>query len=313
MTLKRDYWKWKVGAGRRGTLRRAGKRAGNGFEVMGACMAMLDHARRESHWIDNPQGAFTTTLDDLATDYCTPIARVREAMGALVAAGWLSVSPDVASAGDDDDLTVRVDKYLEFNYPQGSDADRKAAQRLRMADKERDEALGKTGDVQEVVTGGHETSVGSLEERREEREKGIDPTDLVGNQPTTKEPSQRELDIQNVYEYWIRTERETGGIGSTGKGRQPGARPTRDRRTKINARLAEGYTPADLKQAIAFYCRDPHHLGDNPQSVRYTDLTTTLKSASKVDAGIAGYAKRADTSGASSIRALETMRQRMSG
>lgn len=257
-------------------------------------MALLDHARRESHWIDNPEGAFTTTLTDLATDYRTPLDRVRESLGALVASGWLDASPDVAVVDDEDDVTFRVAKYLSFNYPQGSDADRKAHQRLREADNARDEAIGKTCDEQGNVTPCHDPSGGSLE-REEEREE--EKTNMSNN---ATQLSDRAEQIQNVFEYWTRTELETGGLGSTGKGRRP--KLTKERRAKINARLGEGYSAADLKMAIAFYCRDPHHLGET-NGTRYTDLTTTLKNGSKVEAGIAGYEARKSGGGLSAAAA----------
>jgi len=122
----------------------------------------------------------------------------------------------------------------------------------------------------------HDTTRQDEEEHTSNNAKSIDRTAA----------SKRAAEIENVYDYWCKVERETGGIGSTGKGRPP--KLTKERRAKINARLDEGYSPADLKMAIAFYSRDPHHIGGT-NGVRYTDLMTTLKNGAKVEAGVAGY------------------------
>jgi len=265
MSLKRDYWKWRIGAGRRGTLRRASMRTGNGFEIMGACAAMLDHARRESHWIDNPEGAFTTSIEDLAIDYSTPPDRVREALGALVATGWLSVSPDPATVGADESVSVRVNKYLDFNYPQGSDADRKAAQRLREADEARDAALGKTRQEQEVVTGCHELSVKSLEERREEEKR---------NTSTKAAPS---LDIPRMlFDHWLTATSRNANQN----------RLTTGRRAHVNGRLRDGYTVEQLQQAIDGIAGSAWHKGANPNGKRYDTFDFIMRSGENVEKGM---------------------------
>lgn len=98
-------------------------------------------------------------------------------------------------------------------------------------------------------------------------------------------------DVRRVFDYWVKVEAETGGFGSPAKGgRTP--KMTTDRGAKIRSRLNEGFTVADLQRAIAFYAKDPHHAGDNDRGRRFTDLTTTLKSGSKVEQGIEGYEER---------------------
>lgn len=98
-------------------------------------------------------------------------------------------------------------------------------------------------------------------------------------------------EVRKVFDYWLRVEAETGGFGSPERGgRTP--KLTADRAAKIRARLNEGFPVADLQRAIAFYAKDPHHSGDNDRGRRFTDLTTTLKSGSKVEQGIEGYEER---------------------
>jgi len=200
MSKRRDWFKWKIRAGTRGTIRRASRRNGNGFEVIGACIAMLDHARSASHYSDNPEGVFSTTIEDLAIDYSTPAARVREALGALVATGWLKTNGDVAVVSDDADLSIRVVRYLAFNDPQGSDADRKAAQRDResvaanavtfraLLESDIDASLiAESANLQATVTDSHKPAEMSLEEKREE-EKREEKTSIVAPSNKPRKP-----------------------------------------------------------------------------------------------------------------------------
>jgi len=184
MSKRRDWFKWKLRAGTRGTIRRTSRRTGNGFEVMGACVAMLDHARSASHWTENPEGVFTTTIEDLATDYNTPETRVREVLGALKATGWINTSTDLAMADAEEDIHFRIVRYLAFNDPQGSSTDRKAAERdselitqkalafrfLISSDVE-PEIMAEALDLRGSVTTRHDVGGKCTEEKREEEKR----------------------------------------------------------------------------------------------------------------------------------------------
>jgi hypothetical protein len=250
-------------------------------------MAMLDHARRESHWIDNPEGAFTTTITDLSVDYGTHPNRVRESLGALVGAGWLSVSPDVAVAGWDDDLSIRVNKYLSFNYPQGSDADRKAAERMRKSDEQRDAIFADSVVLQGSVTGCHESSAASLEERRGEERRGKrkspngDSSSSAkpnpDNRQKSNEPVGRNLNTEarEVFDHWRTTMRKRSNSVFSA-----------DRKSKVVARLREGYTVSQLKEAVTGYSMSAFHMGDNPDGKLWNDLELICRSGSKVEKGM---------------------------
>ena len=86
-----------------------------------------------------------------------------------------------------------------------------------------------------------------------------------------------------VFEHWKTTEAATGGLTR--------AALTANRRAKIAARLADGYTVEQLQQCIEGFCYDPFHSGQNNRNTRYTDLTTIFRNAEKVDAGIQKYAQ----------------------
>lgn len=90
--------------------------------------------------------------------------------------------------------------------------------------------------------------------------------------------TERTSAIQQVFDHW----KQAGGP------LQPSTvKLTEDRRRKIGARLAEGYTVQQLTTAVDGFLADPWHTGSNPGGKRYTDLTTLLKNAAKVDAGLA--------------------------
>jgi hypothetical protein len=86
--------------------------------------------------------------------------------------------------------------------------------------------------------------------------------------------------VQAVFDHWVAVDVATGG--GTASGRILNAA----RRSKIQARLAEGYTVEQLKRAISAFCNDPWHCGQNDRRTRYTGLVTLLKNGEKVEAGL---------------------------
>lgn len=62
----------------------------------------------------------------------------------------------------------------------------------------------------------------------------------------------------------------------------PQAKPG-PRRSKVMARLREGYTVAQLKLAILGCGASAHHMGENGQKTRYDDLTLICRDGAKVE------------------------------
>lgn len=81
----------------------------------------------------------------------------------------------------------------------------------------------------------------------------------------------READIAQVFAYWRRI-----------MGRQA-AKLTKGRKEKINARLAEGYTPIQLCAAIDGCRASAFHMGDNRHRRRYDSLDLILRNGEKVE------------------------------
>lgn len=104
------------------------------------------------------------------------------------------------------------------------------------------------------------------------------PTAKVG--PAAKDPT------AEIFDYWV----EKMGKTST-------AKLTSDRKAKIRARLKEGYTVADIKQAIDGCSASPFHMGDNPNGKTYNDLELICRNGSKLEGFMeitSGPAKRPD-------------------
>jgi uncharacterized protein YdaU (DUF1376 family) len=71
-------------------------------------------------------------------------------------------------------------------------------------------------------------------------------------------------------------------------GKDNSTKATRGRLDKIRARLKDGYTPEQIKQAIDGCRRSDYHMGKNDQGKRYDCLTLICRSAEKMEQFI-GY------------------------
>ena len=58
---------------------------------------------------------------------------------------------------------------------------------------------------------------------------------------------------------------------------------TEEFKTKIKARLKDGYSPDELKQAIVGCSLSPHHMGQNQQGKKYTSLELILRNSAKAE------------------------------
>lgn len=80
-----------------------------------------------------------------------------------------------------------------------------------------------------------------------------------------------------------KAEREIFDHWRSAMGKRDTARLTSDRRSKISARLGEGYGVDDLKRAIDGCRRSSWHMGDNDRHQPFNDLVTILKSGKSVE------------------------------
>jgi len=126
-----------------------------------------------------------------------------------------------------------------------------------------------------------------LENKRKDQD--IESTEVLLSDETSDAPKTETADdpmneqAQIVWEHWLAIAAPIVNPNGHAKRR----RLTNDRRRVIYSRLKEGYTPAELTQAIDGFAADDFHRGKNDQKTVYLDITTIFRRASKVDAGIA--------------------------
>lgn len=78
-------------------------------------------------------------------------------------------------------------------------------------------------------------------------------------------------EVNDVFDYW----RARLGYKT--------AKLTNDRKSKVAARLREGYSVEDIKAAIDGCAGSAWHTGDNPNGKRYDDLTLICRNGSKLE------------------------------
>lgn len=86
-------------------------------------------------------------------------------------------------------------------------------------------------------------------------------------------------DVAEVFAYWQQV------MGRTKCKLGP------DRRGKVEARLREGYSVADIKKAIDGCALSPWHMGDNPRGKKYNDLVKICEKSSVLE----GFMEDAET------------------
>lgn len=64
---------------------------------------------------------------------------------------------------------------------------------------------------------------------------------------------------------------------------KPRAKLTEGRKRAIRARMKDGYTIKQMKQAIDACCASEWHMGDNDRTTAYNDLTIILRSGEKLE------------------------------
>lgn len=63
----------------------------------------------------------------------------------------------------------------------------------------------------------------------------------------------------------------------------PKARPTKDRKAKVYARLREGFGERDIIRAIDGCASSPFHMGENDGEAQHNDLSLICRSGSKLE------------------------------
>jgi hypothetical protein len=132
------------------------------------------------------------------------------------------------------------------------------------------------------------TSALPREEKRREEETPPCSPPAGDNAPQDDQKANRSAQAREVFDYWASRLGKSGNIKFTA-----------DRKRKVEARLREGYTVDELKQAVDGILNSPHHMGENEQGVVYDDLGLICRKGEKTDhfiqlASKSGAAKQQD-------------------
>jgi len=211
---------------------------------------LICHAKRASSPA-NVDGTFRTTRRRLAKVLGTNEEEVDAALYALSEAELIACEDDRVNK-----CRITILGFGKWQTVKGTDADRKAIAR---ANEQAKSGFASGASPGEVTDKSLETG-----DRREEVP--------IGTLSDSGKPNpDRAATIRSIYQHWCEQS------GNTRR------KLTADRRSRINARLADGYTPDEIKQAITNGLRDPFLQGDNPRGRVYDDLSTIIGSAEKLE------------------------------
>lgn len=121
--------------------------------------------------------------------------------------------------------------------------------------------------------------IATTEERREEQRRAEGEGEGEENISSPSAPDS----VRAIFDYW-----------QSVMGKANGTRLTSGRRDKIKARLKEGYTEDQIKQAITGCSKSEFHMGKNDQGIRYNDIDLICRNGQKVEQFI-GYLTSAKT------------------
>lgn len=265
-----DWFRWHHGSVNDPKFGLVAKKAGAGRgDVIAVWALVLEQASANAE-----RGAFGD-IDHEATDFLLgaeegTTARILAAMEAR----GLTTNGRVTRWDERQPKRERVDTTA---------ADRKRAQRERARDSERDNNT--DGDKADV-TPSHATSHQVTPREEKSREEKIKPkvntnvacapvgsADVSRSIPIAerrKEPRASQ-DVQDVFSHWQRVMNH------------PQARLDEKRAKAIGRRLADGYTVADLRQAVDGCRLTPHNMGQNEQRTVYDDIELICRDGPHVD------------------------------
>lgn len=87
------------------------------------------------------------------------------------------------------------------------------------------------------------------------------------------ESEQLSKQAEQVYQHWLRTTQRTPQRWKF----------TKERKTKVVARLRDGYSVRDICEAVDYVAESDFHRGDNEQGQRYDDLVTICRNGTKLE------------------------------
>lgn len=235
---------------------------------------LVGMAMEQSHAVDNPDGVIDTSIPQLQQVLRLDAPQIARALQVLTDGEMVTVS-----GGKGGTLRVALTAFQKWNAPRYSNAKRVAESRFR-------KSVGKP--PAETPFAGV-LSPNEMVATQDDTKREIEKKKTNNIVPKVEEQNAAESgSIRSVFDHWVKT-------CATG-GRPPILNDKR--RSKIRARLREGFTTAELCTAIDGFAGDPFYNGDS-DGKRKLELQWRLADAAQVERGIA-LAKSPEPTGAGS-------------
>jgi hypothetical protein len=140
----------------------------------------------------------------------------------------------------------------------------------------------------------------SLDKVRPEESKGEEIKENKSNKNNTSvsqaNPDPIDETIQTIFDYWKSV------MGKDGK-----SKLTQKRKSKIKARLKDGFEPREICEAINGCAKSPHHMGQNDTGAIYDDLELICRDDSKVKMFLSINQKYEQPYSAATAKTIETL------
>lgn len=153
-------------------------------------------------------------------------------------------------------------KALEQRSQAGKASAKKRAERKmeKYNDNERSSTVVESRSTKKTVSENENVSV------------SVSVNDSVSDKDIKKPLSTKADLAREVFDYWVEVMGKTKGSKFNDK-----------RKRAVSARLKEGYTAEELKEAVLGCSMTPYNMGDNPQHQVYDDLELICRDGSKVE------------------------------
>lgn len=158
------------------------------------------------------------------------------------------------------------------------------------------EIIEKLKNHDEVMTQSGRNHDGVMQDQTRLDQNRIDKTRKTPTSTSQAKIDPREDEIKGIFEYWRKT-----------MNKDSRAKLTQKRRSKVNARLEDGFSPREICLAIKGCAMSPHHMGDNDTGAIYDDLELICRDDAKVKRFISIAQKQQQPYSSTTAKNIETL------
>ena len=222
-------------------------------------------AKESSHHRDNPNGVIKITMHDLSGFVFAEPDAIRCTLDDMVDGELVSYTENKLGV-----MKLQLCRFADWQHATGGAADRKAASRSVAEDEASRE---NTPACHTMVTDSHTSSQSVPQIEREIEKEKKETISSTSDDSSTGKAVDHCLEL---FRYWIQ---------ATGRNENQ-LKLSRERRSRVRARLRDGYSVEQIKRAIDGYAASSWHNGDNPAGKRYDTFDLIVRSGEKIEQGI---------------------------